>query len=270
MKFYAHTADDGGQWQPLAAHLRNVAALARRFAAPLDLSAEAELAGLLHDLGKYRTEFQQYLRNERKAGSDTHHAIYGAALAWDRALAFHDALPQAFAIAGHHAGLPNANDLESTLDSGRYPAREQAPKLAAVLESELETLRWKSSDLIQRAIQGAGDQDALTLEFATRLVFSTLVDADRLDTAYWPKEIGADDELTPQKSDGLLTKVLAERERKRQSKPTGEKDAELQRLRNNVFDVCLQAAVLNPGFGKEIGDSILPDAQTGNAPTLVA
>jgi hypothetical protein len=27
MKFYAHTADDGGQWQPLATHLQNVAEL---------------------------------------------------------------------------------------------------------------------------------------------------------------------------------------------------------------------------------------------------
>ena len=26
MKYYAHTADDGGPWQPLAEHLRNVAA----------------------------------------------------------------------------------------------------------------------------------------------------------------------------------------------------------------------------------------------------
>ena len=64
MKFYAHTAADnhprpsdgrgvGGEgWQPLAAHLRGVADLAKQFVAPLGLAAEAELAGLLHDLGK--------------------------------------------------------------------------------------------------------------------------------------------------------------------------------------------------------------------------
>jgi CRISPR-associated endonuclease/helicase Cas3 len=59
MAFYAHTAGmpDGSRapengWQPLATHLRNVASLARQFAAPLGFPAEAELAGLLHDLGK--------------------------------------------------------------------------------------------------------------------------------------------------------------------------------------------------------------------------
>jgi CRISPR-associated endonuclease/helicase Cas3 len=248
MNFYAHTADDGRQWQPLVTHLRNVAELSEKFAAPFGMGAEARLAGLLHDLGKYRTEFQEYLRHERKASADTHHAIYGAALAWHRALTENDSLPQAFAIAGHHAGMPNANDLESTLDNGRYPVKEQTPKLVSVMETEIGPVVWKCSEILQRAIQRAGDQDALTLEFATRMVFSTLVDADRLDTALWPQKVPPDDDLTPQRSDQLLNAVLDEREHKRQSKPTGEKDAELRRLRNDVFDACLKSAALDPGF----------------------
>jgi hypothetical protein len=74
------------------------------------------------------------------------------------------------------------------------------------------------------------------------MIFSMLVDADRLDTANWPGQVAADDELTPEKSSRLLAKVLLERERKRRNQPTGEKDAELRRLRNDVFDACLQAA----------------------------
>ena len=58
MAFYAHTAEllevsrdpDERHWQPLATHLRNVADLAKTFATLLDLAAEAELAGVLHDL----------------------------------------------------------------------------------------------------------------------------------------------------------------------------------------------------------------------------
>jgi len=64
VKYYAHTAEgsdgepdpDQGRWQLLSSHLRNVANLAKRFAAPLGLPDEAELAGMLHDLGKYREE----------------------------------------------------------------------------------------------------------------------------------------------------------------------------------------------------------------------
>ena len=69
MHFYAHTSEskDGtpltetsGKWQPLARHLRNVADKAKELAEPVDfaLAAEAELAGLLHDLGKYAERFQ--------------------------------------------------------------------------------------------------------------------------------------------------------------------------------------------------------------------
>ncbi|MDQ3623480.1 MAG: CRISPR-associated endonuclease Cas3'' [Verrucomicrobiota bacterium] len=126
MSYYAHTANDADgkpagveHWQLLKDHLRGVAHLAREFARPLDLQAEAELAGLLHDVGKYRGEFQQYLRNERTAGSDTHHAIYGAAHAFTSEM-----LPQAFAIAGHHAGLPEQHDLHNTVHGGKYDAVE--------------------------------------------------------------------------------------------------------------------------------------------------
>ena len=91
MNYYAHTAEtETGErrsrehWQHLAKHLRNVADKAREFAEPLGLSDAAELAGLLHDLGKYRLPFQQYLAGERPRSVETFHAMYGAALAFQR------------------------------------------------------------------------------------------------------------------------------------------------------------------------------------------
>lgn len=72
MAYYAHTAEapDGtrlpessGKWQPLSDHLRNVADLAAKFAAPFNASDEARPAGLLHDLGKYSAHFQARIRD---------------------------------------------------------------------------------------------------------------------------------------------------------------------------------------------------------------
>jgi len=103
MKFYAHTAEDdtgkrlpesSGKWQPLRTHLRNVANLAKQFAAPLGLSAEAELAGLLHDLGKYGQRFQARLRDPSIHGIN--HWAAGAACAAE--LRSHNS---AFAVDGH-------------------------------------------------------------------------------------------------------------------------------------------------------------------------
>jgi hypothetical protein len=41
MNFYAHTADDGRPWQPLVTHLRNVADLSEKFAAPFGIAVDA-------------------------------------------------------------------------------------------------------------------------------------------------------------------------------------------------------------------------------------
>lgn len=62
----AHAATDkDGAWRDphdLAEHLRAVASLASRHAHRFNGSDWAHLAGLWHDLGKYRLRFQHYIR----------------------------------------------------------------------------------------------------------------------------------------------------------------------------------------------------------------
>jgi CRISPR-associated endonuclease/helicase Cas3 len=251
MNYYAHTAEDEHgkpladehRWQLLKDHLRAVSQLAKGFARPLGLAAEAELAGLLHDLGKYRSEFQEYLCQRRDAGAETHHAIYGAALAFRQAEQDHPhLLPAAFAIAGHHAGLPDVTDLRQNVEGKKYCTSHRVPNLLALLELELGKLRFESSPMLRGAI---ANEDELALEFATRLIFAALVDADRLDTAYWPEPVPPERLLD---APGLLQRVKAERERKCKASNEADANRELNRLRNNVFDDCLAVAKLAPGF----------------------
>ena len=54
-KYYAHSANKKGNWQPLKDHLQNVAGLAKKFAeearpGDVEFAAAAEAASLLHDL----------------------------------------------------------------------------------------------------------------------------------------------------------------------------------------------------------------------------
>lgn len=243
MDFYAHTADDEGQWQPLATHLQNVAELAGRFAASCRLDNAARSAGLIHDLGKYRKEFQEYLCRTREAGTETHHAIYGAALAFRRAVEDHPHLiPAAFAVGGHHAGLPDVTDLRQNVEGIKYRTSERVPKLAELLELQVGKLRFDSSPALEAAIQC---KDELALEFAIRMVFAALVDADRLDTAHWPNAVPPERLLDAAR---LLQRVETERERKRKGSDDTDANRELNRLRNAVFDDCLAAAKLTPGF----------------------
>ena len=62
MDYLAHSKNKSGLTDPLPHHLLRVSKLARHFADKFDAGEEAELAGLLHDLGKYGDRFQKRLQ----------------------------------------------------------------------------------------------------------------------------------------------------------------------------------------------------------------
>src|SRR5206468_1711977 len=134
MPFFAHTENTNGSWHKLADHLRGVGERAAEFAQQMnpELVESARWAGLLHDLGKYREEFQAYLRKERESSTETHHAVYGAALAFRRKW-----LGPALAISGHHTGLNNWAVLENDLRVDiKYHAGDQLQSITARFEAE--------------------------------------------------------------------------------------------------------------------------------------
>jgi len=219
-------------WQPLSEHLRNVANLAATFAEPFGAGDEAHLAGLLHDLGKYRDEFQSYLRGERASSAETQHAIFGAAWTLDDTRSHLFALM--LAIAGHHAGLHDRSDLDGMFAKRGLRIPESIPELVTKIERELGPLPAPPAP-------PPWVRDAFSADFYTRLIFSCVVDADRLDTAYWPASPTMDTALDV---DSLLAEICAERARKASANP----DSPLAALRNRIFDTALECAVLSPGF----------------------
>jgi CRISPR-associated endonuclease/helicase Cas3 len=241
MMYYAHTAkNENGellpeyQWQPLKDHLANVARLAKAFGAPLGLGDEAEVAGFLHDLGKYRQEFQDYLRGKRPGGPDTQHAIFGAAWALEHAAQDNTLLGAALSVAGHHAGLHNLADLPSLAESPPLHPLEASRELLRLFTHE-------HAPLPKIPHPRAWVKDELSIDVYTRLVFSCLIDADRTDTALWPRGPLAE---KPLDAEHLLELVVGERDRKSAGKP----GSLVQDLRNRVFDACLERAQLPQGF----------------------
>jgi CRISPR-associated endonuclease/helicase Cas3 len=236
--FYAHTDEYGGVWQPLAVHLQNVASLARRFAEFSGLADPAALAGLLHDLGKYRAEFQSYLRGLRGSSKETQHAIFGAAWAWVEDLSI-----QAFTVQGHHSGLKDRDPMDQACCDKTLKPHEAQIGLAAIAKQEGLVFSVENGwpDFL-------GDNDSspagylLSMEFATRMVFSALVDADRLDTANWPEPVAEEKQLDARLG---LDACLRSRASRAGATAAGER---LAALRNAIFDSCLRAAEKPQGF----------------------
>lgn len=62
-RFIAHKRQSDQAKQPLAMHLSETGELARKFASKIALEDLGELLGLLHDFGKYSSEFQAYIKS---------------------------------------------------------------------------------------------------------------------------------------------------------------------------------------------------------------
>lgn len=103
MEYLGHYDVETGRKQPLKEHLDHVASLAAQFAASFGARELGEIAGRYHDVGKYSAQFQEYLRGERGFGGD--HSTGGAQILFQKRQLL--LCLAAWAIAGHHGGLPD-------------------------------------------------------------------------------------------------------------------------------------------------------------------
>tara|TARA_R110000796_G_scaffold4300_3_gene16698 strand:+ start:15194 stop:17407 length:2214 start_codon:yes stop_codon:yes gene_type:complete len=179
--FFAHSGlqADKADWQLLAEHLLEVGNLAAQSASYFGAGELARTAGRLHDLGKYTDEFQARLAGDY---GKVDHSTWGARIAVERFGGM--GLLLAYGIAGHHAGLANGRDTGERTSLGNRLLAE-LPRLQAAWQQEV--------DLPARLIppeefKVVGERGFFQLAFLARMIFSSLVDADFLDTeAYYHK-----------------------------------------------------------------------------------
>lgn len=244
-EFYAHSIEGKppSEWHKLEDHLRNTAALARKFAAPFRAGDWAYLAGLWHDLGKYSEEFRAYLLAEN--GFEAHienvpgrvdHSTAGAKCAVSRSELLGHLL--AYSLAGHHTGL---------LD-GRSDRACQADRLAKNISIppavRQEFLSAKQPDLPLFVRKALGRRDGFSVSFFTRFLFSCLVDADFLDTEQFidPKQTAFRGNLPDDTLDRMEAALDAYMKGFRIDLAPVNAD------RTVVRHACLNAASLAPGF----------------------
>ena len=103
-------------WEPLGDHLLAVAGESARFGAIFGYGKIARVAGFLHDIGKTSGAFQRYIADAEKSGwarGPDHSSAGAQEVATILSEPFGRLL--AFAIAGHHAGLPDGDTLDERL-----------------------------------------------------------------------------------------------------------------------------------------------------------
>lgn len=180
--WFAHSGNnsDFSDGERLGDHARHTSACVSAAGAMPGITAAAVAGALLHDTGKATPEFQNYIRPKtgeakaQRAGSGPEHSTAGAVIAFQHYPGFWGTA-LAFAIAGHHAGL--ANGRTESRDGGPSPLLNRLKFIvpASVEEAArplLETGGWPEPP----------KGDAFARSFAIRMLFSSIVDADRLAT----------------------------------------------------------------------------------------
>ena len=202
--------------QSLVQHLLGVARRAAELAAHFQGDDHAKLAGLLHDLGKADAEFQKRIAKaaglSKEDGDKRPHAHHGAALVLERQV-----WPVAFAINGHHAGLHNRSSLQQVAAKWTTPARECEGMLKG--DGDWSGQIWPITEfgktlpawLEEISFATASERDAKmrAVDFYTRMIFSALVDADRLDTEDANRADGSQANVAKRKAWRFGVKCLA-------------------------------------------------------------
>lgn len=229
--------------QEMLDHLNGTAIIAQNFAREFNNPEWGKLLGLWHDLGKYSSEFQEYIRvnsgyeEDDQKRSKTDHTSAAAILSkeiypniWP---------PLAYCIAGHHAGLHNfthdpgvSGDLSDRLKKQEFLDKVRSKIPVKLLE------KVKLNPPIGKSI------DPKQMNLWVRMLFSCLVDADYLDTERFmnPESFarrGKYDSLSELKSrfDIYMEEIV-------KNAPF----TTVNSIRSRILEDCIKSGELSPGF----------------------
>ena len=213
--------DIGWEIQSNDEHQNGVAELASRFASDFGMGEWGRVLGLLHDKGKEQEGFQRYIKKESGyqpeiKAEKTPHAYVGAVLAKQQ-------FPKAFpllsnAIAGHHRGLYDFGSLKT--------------QLAQDMPTDVNTTATNATlNIPNKSIQIKTDFHHLQ-----RMLFSCLVDADRLDTEAFMSPDQALLRKNKTSLEQLYEKLMAHLE----SLNVSSDDTEVNRVRRYVQQQCME------------------------------
>ena len=205
--------------QSLEDHRDHVADLARSFAEAFNSGSLAYLAGWLHDKGKERDSFQNYILRENgiptngQSGGEHEHSFVGGLIAAQKPL---HSLALANIIMGHHRGLYDDDTLKSEINRRTLPKEIMIDPLPVSPSSPHIQLRKED------------------LHHYVRMLFSCLIDADRLDT-----ETFMNPNQAKLRGQGDSLPVLLERlEAKLAEFKSVGNDSEVNHVRNYVQQIC--------------------------------
>lgn len=200
--------------QTVLEHLKGTAQIASNLGTPLEIENLAYLAGLYHDLGKWRKKFETYIRTtvlegEKRNHEKINHSSAGAIYIYRRY--YHGSYLEKLtaqllcqAILSHH-GLSDCITMEGedtfhkrvkNLDKLDYEEIIGNLKNSTISEEEMDEVFEKAVGEVS-SLQNKIRTHSLSFSFTNglicRMLLSLLIDSDHLDTAVFCGDRSSDD-----------------------------------------------------------------------------
>lgn len=261
--------------QTLADHCINTGRYAGACLNCVGLGQSGTLLGMIHDCGKFKKEFQEYLMDPNGIRGSVNHTFAATRLLLERYHASEDGMEilaaelLAFAAGSHH-GLFDCVD-EKRNSGFHYRLKKESigyseskhnfltqflspEKLDELFAGAVAEL----SLVCQRLAEGQNDpaEYSFQLGLLARLLLSALIEGDRRDTAEFMMDLCAVPE--PEDPSRLWETCLTRLETKLSRFPT---DTAISRARREISDRCRRVAEEKPGIYRL-------NAPTGSGKTL--
>lgn len=271
MNFYAHkreTEDGAVAYQTLREHSEQTAQYASTCLKWCKLDKSAYFAGILHDIGKYKAEFQKYLEegDESKRGS-VNHTFAGCRYILEsfhgqRAERVEDVTAEIVAYAaGAHHGQFDCIDLDGNsgfdhrlIKEGIHytescqnflSERVSAEELEAMFQAahvEVSAVFDRLQKMTLENHDTSGDELGFYLGLLGRLILSAVVEGDRRDTAEFMEGVNYE------QIDAVRSDVWKKRLNYMEKKIGGfQQDTLIQQARMDISDQCRKMAEKSSG-----------------------
>lgn len=240
--FYAHTpSDQNPSWHRLYIHLLGVAKLASEWGRNSKEQDLLRFIAILHDLGKYQIDFQDYLKasNEGQSHRSVPHAVWGAYAAYSR----FESVEAAFVIDGHHAGIPDKSTLaQQHFERFKNPETQEGDtkKMMSLLDACIRETGLKVEPV------NYAEQPQL-MDIRIRFLFSCLVDADWLHSeSHFKPQLAEYRRVNHKAID--LQKLLEQLEGHYERLEREAESTKINQKRKEARLACLPRASRPPGF----------------------
>lgn len=269
--------------QSVNEHCRNTAKYAAEALGPVSLTACGYLAGLVHDVGKYTSDFQNYLLNQIGHRGSVNHTFAGVRLILERyftpdAEDFSGVVSELLALAagGHHGLFDCVDDRQKNGFQHRMTKPDISYKEATEnffsfcitqeeLDQQFQTAQQELTPVLEKILAMTSednpfydDETAFYSGLLSRLLLSAVIEGDRRDTVEFVNGTKFPIERSGDDLERLWDAKLTKMEKKLNQLP---KNSPIDRARRAISDRCRQTA-------KQSGGVFRLNVPTGGGKTL--